>query len=100
MTAPRVGLDCNQLPRGVAVATIAYNSRFEGPRGIGDHSVPMEKHILVVDDDQEIRTLLGGYLERNDYRVTLLPDGRDLAPTHEQPPTNLPVLHLILPAAD
>ena len=100
MTAPRVGLDCNQLPRGVAVATIAYNSRFEGPRGIGDHSVPMEKHILVVDDDQEIRTLLGGYLERNGYRVTLLPDGRDLARTLEERAIDLLVLDLMLPGVD
>jgi two-component system OmpR family response regulator len=60
----------------------------------------MEKHILVVDDDQEIRTLLGGYLERNGYRVTLLPDGRELARTLEQRAIDLLVLDLMLPGVD
>lgn len=60
----------------------------------------MEKHILVVDDDQEIRTLLGGYLERNGYRVTLLPDGRDLARTLEERAIDLLVLDLMLPGVD
>jgi two-component system, OmpR family, response regulator len=60
----------------------------------------MEKHILVVDDDQEIRTLLGGYLERNGYRVTLLPDGRQLTRTLEQRAIDLLVLDLMLPGVD
>jgi two-component system OmpR family response regulator len=60
----------------------------------------MEKHILVVDDDQEIRTLLAGYLERNGYRVTMLPDGRDLARTIEGRPFDMLVLDLMLPGVD
>jgi two-component system OmpR family response regulator len=60
----------------------------------------MEKHILVVDDDQDIRTLLGGYLERNGYRVTLLPDGRQLMRTLEQRAIDLLVLDLMLPGVD
>jgi two-component system OmpR family response regulator len=61
---------------------------------------PMEKHILVIDDDQEIRTLLGAYLERNGYRVTLLPDGRALARTLEERAIDLLVLDLMLPGVD
>ena len=60
----------------------------------------MEKHILVVDDDQEIRTLLGAYLERNGFRVTLLPDGRELARTLEERAIDLLVLDLMLPGVD
>ena len=33
-------------------------------------------HILVVDDDVEIRTLLSDYLEKNGYRVTAAADGK------------------------
>ena len=38
----------------------------------------VERHLLVVDDDAEIRNLLSAYLRRNGYRVTALPDGRGL----------------------
>ena len=34
-------------------------------------------HVLVVDDDAEIRKLLGEYLERNGFRVTLATDGTE-----------------------
>ena len=60
----------------------------------------MAKHILVVDDDQEIRTHLAGYLERNGLRVTTLPDGRELMGTLEERPVDLLVLDLMLPGVD
>jgi two-component system OmpR family response regulator len=60
----------------------------------------MEKHILVVDDDREIRTLLGEFLQRNGYRVSLLPDGRTLARTLAQHAVDLLVLDLMLPGVD
>jgi len=60
----------------------------------------MEKHILVVDDDQEIRTLLAEYLERNGYRVSMLPDGRDLTRVLEERAIDLLVLDLMLPGVD
>ena len=60
----------------------------------------MAKHILVVDDDQEIRTHLAGYLERNGLRVTTLPDGRELLSTLEERPVDLLVLDLMLPGVD
>jgi two-component system OmpR family response regulator len=58
------------------------------------------KHILVVDDDQEIRTLLAEYLERNSYRVSSLPDGKDLMRTLEERSLDLVVLDLMLPGID
>jgi two-component system OmpR family response regulator len=33
-----------------------------------------ETHILVVDDDLEIRNLLGKYLTGQDFKVSLAPD--------------------------
>jgi two-component system OmpR family response regulator len=60
----------------------------------------MAKHILVVDDDQEIRTLLAEYLERNGFRVSALPDGRELARVLEERAVDLLVLDLMLPGAD
>jgi two-component system OmpR family response regulator len=60
----------------------------------------MEKHILVVDDDQEIRTLMGAYLRQNGYRVSMLPDGRALARTLGEHAVDLLVLDLMLPGVD
>ena len=33
-------------------------------------------HILIVDDDAEIRNLLGRYLQKNGLRTTAVADGR------------------------
>jgi two-component system OmpR family response regulator len=60
----------------------------------------MAQHILVVDDDQEIRTLLAEYLERNGYRVSTLPDGRELARALEEHAVDLVVLDLMMPGPD
>ena len=60
----------------------------------------MAKHILVVDDDHEIRTLLAEYLERNGMRVSTLPDGKDLEQTLEEKAVDLLVLDLMLPGVD
>lgn len=35
-------------------------------------------HILVVDDDAEIRSLLGEYLRKNGYQVALVADGKGM----------------------
>src|SRR5688572_4262740 len=35
-------------------------------------------HILVVDDDHEIRTLLAEYLEKNGLRVSVARDGKEM----------------------
>ena len=34
------------------------------------------EHLLIVDDDKEIRNLLTDYLEQADYRVTAVGDGK------------------------
>jgi len=59
-----------------------------------------QDHILVVDDDLEIRTLLGDYLKRNGYRVTTVGDGRGMWAALSRGEPDLVVLDLMLPGDD
>jgi two-component system OmpR family response regulator len=54
-------------------------------------------HVLVVDDDGEIRKLLGEYLQRNGFRVSLANDGRDMRRALEQTRPDIVVLDVMLP---
>jgi two-component system OmpR family response regulator len=54
-------------------------------------------HILVVDDDREIRTLLREYLEKNGFRATAVADGRETRRALERTRFDLIVLDLMLP---
>lgn len=62
------------------------------------NSVP--DHILVVDDDPEIRQLLRTYLERNGFRVTGVGDGHAMWMALERSQVDLLVLDIMLPGAD
>jgi len=57
-------------------------------------------HILIVDDDAEIRTLLGRYLEKNGLRATAVPDGRAMWQALNGAAFDLVVLDLMLPGDD
>jgi two-component system OmpR family response regulator len=54
-------------------------------------------HVLVVDDDAEIRKLLGEYLQRNGFRVSLATDGREMRRALENSRPDIVVLDLMLP---
>ena len=54
-------------------------------------------HILVVDDDREIRDLLARFLERHRIRVTAVRDGRDARRAWTNGHYHLVVLDLMLP---
>lgn len=54
-------------------------------------------HVLVVDDDAEIRKLLGEYLERNGYRVSLATDGKEMRRALDRSRPDIVVLDLMLP---
>ncbi|MFS8036121.1 response regulator [Xanthobacter sp. AM11] len=56
-------------------------------------------HILVVDDDLEIRKLLGRYLAAQGFRVTLAGDGREMEEKLATCRIDLLVLDLMLPDA-
>ncbi len=57
-------------------------------------------HILVVDDDREIRGLLARYLGKEGYRVTTAGDGREMAKSLRDGAIDLVVLDLMLPGED
>jgi two-component system, OmpR family, response regulator len=57
-------------------------------------------HILVVDDDAEIRSLLTQYLEKNGLRATAVPDGRAMWQALDRGAFDLIVLDLMLPGDD
>ncbi|MEE8658366.1 DNA-binding response regulator [Acetobacteraceae bacterium EV16G] len=54
-------------------------------------------HLLVVDDDREIRALLARYLERNDFRVSTARDCVEARQVWERGHYQLAVLDLMLP---
>ncbi|MBK9607659.1 MAG: response regulator [Betaproteobacteria bacterium] len=57
-------------------------------------------HILIVDDDAEIRNLLGKYLLKNGLRVTAVADGRAMWQALDAGRIDLIVLDLMLPGDD
>ena len=57
-------------------------------------------HILIVDDDAEIRSLLSQYLVKNGLRVTAAADGRGMWQALDAGRIDLIVLDLMLPGDD
>lgn len=57
-------------------------------------------HILIVDDDREISSLLADYLQRNGCQARVAGDGKAMARQLEQGRTDLIVLDLNLPGED
>ena len=64
-------------------------------------TAPTADHILLVDDDREIRELISAYLVKNGLRVTAVPTGRHMRIALEQSgPFDLVILDLMLPGED
>ena len=57
-------------------------------------------HILIVDDHQEIRELVGRLLEREGFRVSTAPDGAAMKRVLAERNIDLVVLDIMLPAVD
>ena len=57
-------------------------------------------HVLIVDDDAEIRTLLGTYLTRNGLKATAVGDGKAMWQALQAGRFDLVVLDLMLPGDD
>lgn len=57
-------------------------------------------HVLIVDDDRDIRELVSGYLKRNGLRVTLAADGRQMRSFLERDRVDLIVLDIMMPGDD
>src|SRR2546423_10657846 len=56
--------------------------------------------LLIVDDDREIRGLLGQYLDKHDFRTTAVADGKEMRRVMERSHVDLLVLDLMLPGED
>lgn len=54
-------------------------------------------HVLVVDDDPQIRLLVARFLQRHGYKVTGAPDGRVMMDVLRQAEIDLVILDLMLP---
>lgn len=62
-----------------------------------ENTVETSPHILVVDDDQEIRKLLGRYLQGQGFRISLAENGRAAEEALASNRIDLVVLDLMLP---
>jgi two-component system OmpR family response regulator len=72
------------------------------PRGL-EHDCTMSatrEHLLVVDDDAEIRSLLAEYLQGHGYRVTTAADGRAMRAALVPGDPDLIILDVMLPGED
>lgn len=59
-----------------------------------------EPHVLVVDDDREIRDLVSRVLRKNGYRVDVAADGRSMRAALAQRKIDLVILDRVLPGED
>jgi two-component system OmpR family response regulator len=57
-------------------------------------------HLLIVDDDREIRELLSRFLRKHGFRVTVAIDGREMHRALAERAIDLVVLDLMLPGED
>ncbi len=57
-------------------------------------------HILLVEDDVEISRLVSRYLRGNDFRISAMPDGRQIHRAIEDSHIDLVLLDLMLPGED
>jgi two-component system OmpR family response regulator len=60
----------------------------------------MAEHILIVDDDREIRELLANYLNRNGFTASSAANGRQMWAALEEGPVDLIVLDVMMPGED
>ena len=60
----------------------------------------MDKTVLIVDDDQKLRELLTDYLKEFGFKVSTLPDGREIASSIETENPDIVILDIMLPHKD
>jgi two-component system, OmpR family, response regulator len=65
---------------------------------MNDSALPMDHgHVLIVDDDPQIRILVARFLQRHGYRVSNAPDGRTMMEALARLSVDLIVLDVMLP---
>ncbi len=85
----------------IVAALLPVTFRDDFSAGCGyNASMAAEDHILIVDDELEMRRLLSDYLKKNGYRVSNAADGRAMRATLDRGRVDLIVLDLMLPGED
>lgn len=82
---------------GVDLDREILNARSIVPK---DRMKEVEPHILVVDDDREIRDLVSRFLRKSDFRVTTANDGQAMRKALAESRIDLVVLDRVLPNED
>lgn len=78
--------------------TGATLSSGEGPAASGGETTPPEAHVMICDDDAELRRLLSKFLMDHGYRVTTATDGRDFFRVmRTAAPIDVVILDIMLP---
>lgn len=57
-------------------------------------------HIAIIDDNREIRDLVGRYLQKHDYRVSLVESAAAFRRLHDRSAFDLAVLDIMMPGED
>src|SRR6056297_2212871 len=60
----------------------------------------MQKTILIIDDDNDVRELLVEYFEKNNFQALSLPEGSKLSGTLDKHQVDLVILDIMLPGQD
>ncbi len=90
----------NEHPTRHAKPLLEPDSLAERRGSSGKNMNTSQDHILVVDDDPEIRHLLKTYLEKNGYQVSTAAEGGSMWMALERNHIDLIVLDLMLPGVD
>jgi two-component system OmpR family response regulator len=81
--------------------TVSHDNKiYQHKQIVERHMTDQIEHLLVVDDDREIRRLLEEYLEQSGYRVTSVGDGKAMRKAIETHRIDLIILDLMLPGED
>ena len=56
--------------------------------------------ILIVDDDEQVRSLLGKFLGDEDYEITVAADGREAVRIYRQQPSDLVIFDIFMPGQE
>src|SRR5262249_6422994 len=75
---------------------VAHYSRKHHSQAITSVNRITEKHVLIVDDDPEMREMLVEYLESQNFRVTAVADGGAMACVLDHRPVDLIILDMQL----
>lgn len=85
---------------GASIQSDTFAPMTAAGEGSKKEAMDGQPHILVVDDDRDIRALVGDYLRKNGYRVSLAADGRQMRDVLAAGRIDLVVLDVMLPGED